>query len=58
VAIMPASGHSPLLIGLVAAGFAVVAAAYWLAAGRGQSSSGSAGGGGTIPSATAQRSSS
>ena len=46
VAVMPASGHSPLLVGLVAAGFAVVAAAYWLAAGRGQSSSGSAGGGG------------
>jgi MFS family permease len=58
VAIMPADGHSPLLIGLVAAGFAVVAAAYWLAAGRGQSPSGPAGGGGTIPSAAAQRSSS
>ena len=58
VAIMPADGHSPLLIALVAAGFAVVAAAYWLAAGRGQSPSGSAGGGGTIPSAAAQRSSS
>ena len=57
VALMPANGHSPLLIALVAVGFAVVAAAYWLAAGRGQSSSGSAGGG-TIPSATAQRSSS
>jgi MFS family permease len=58
VAIMPANGHSPLLIALVAAGFAVVAAAYWLAAGRGQSPSGSGSGGGTIPSATAQRSSS
>jgi MFS family permease len=57
VAVMPDSGHSPLLIALVAAGFAVVAAAYWLAAGRGQSPSGSAGGG-TIPSAAAQRSSS
>jgi MFS family permease len=57
VAIMPADGHSPLLIALAAAGFAVVAAAYWLAAGRGQSPSGSAGGG-TIPSAAAQRSSS
>jgi MFS family permease len=57
VAIMPADGHSPLLIALVAAGFAVVAAAYWLAAGRGQSPSGSADGG-TIPSAAAQRSSS
>ena len=31
-AIMPADGHSPGLIALVAAGFAVVAAAYWLAA--------------------------
>jgi MFS family permease len=57
VAIMPADGRSPLLIALVAAGFAVVAAAYWLAAGRGQSPSGSADGG-TIPSAAAQRSSS
>jgi len=61
--IMPASGHSPLLIALVAGGFAVVAAAYWLAVGRGQSSSGSgsgggSGGGGAIPSAAAQRSSS
>jgi hypothetical protein len=55
--IMPASGHSPLLIALVAGGFAVVAAGYWLAAGRDQSSPGSAGGG-TIPSAAAQRSSS
>jgi hypothetical protein len=58
VTLMPANGHSPLLIALVAAGFAVVAAAYWLAAGRGQSPSGSADGGGTIPSAAAQRSSS
>ena len=58
VAVMPDSGHSPLLIALVAAGFAVVAAAYWLAAGRGQSAPGAAAGGGTIPSATAQRSSS
>jgi MFS family permease len=55
--IMPASGHSPLLIALVAGGFAVVAAAYWLAAGRGQASSGSEGGG-TIPSVAAQPSSS
>jgi hypothetical protein len=55
--VMPASGHSPLLVGLVAAGFAVVAAAYWLIAGRSQSSSGAAGGG-EIPSAAAQRSSS
>jgi MFS family permease len=57
VFVMPASGHSPLLIGLVAAGFAVAAAAYWLAAGRGQAPSGAAGGG-AIPSAAAQRNSS
>ena len=31
VVIMPADGHSPVLIALVAAGFAVVAAGYWLA---------------------------
>jgi MFS family permease len=53
--IMPASGHSPLLIALVASGFAVVAAGYWLAAGRDQSSPGSgSGGGGAIPSVAAQ----
>jgi len=57
VTVMPASGYSPLVIGLVAAGFAVVAAAYWLIAGRSHSSSGAAGGG-EIPSAAAQRSSS
>jgi predicted MFS family arabinose efflux permease len=63
--IMPATGHSPLLVVLVAAGFAVVAAAYWLAAGRGPSPSGSpsgsaggSAGGGEIPSAAAQRRSS
>src|SRR4029077_11338290 len=32
VTIMPDNGHSPVLVGLVAAGFAAVAAAYWLAA--------------------------
>jgi MFS family permease len=55
VVVMPEDGHSPLLVALVAAGFAVVAAAYWLAAGRGQSSSG--GPGAEIPSAPAQSSS-
>jgi hypothetical protein len=54
-AFMPANGHSPVIIGVVAAGFAVAAAGYWLAAGRGQSPSGP---GGTIPAAAAQRSSS
>jgi len=70
VIVMPASGHSPVLIYLVAGGFAAVAAVYWLAAGRSQPASGAPGssgggtipsgapGGGTIPSAAAQRSSS
>jgi MFS family permease len=55
--IMPANGHSPLLIALVAGGFALVAGGYWLASGAGRSSSGSAGGGaggGAIPSVAAQ----
>jgi hypothetical protein len=52
VVVMPEDGHSPFLVALVAAGFAVVAAAYWLAAGRRQSSSGDPGA--EIPSAAAQ----
>ena len=52
VVVMPADGHSPVLIGLVAAGFAVVAAGYWLVSRRDQSSSG--GSGAEIPSAAAQ----
>ncbi len=55
-AFMPADGYSPLIVGLVAAGYAVVAAAYWLAGARGQSSSGSEGGT-SIPTSAAQRSS-
>jgi MFS family permease len=54
-AFMPADGHSPVIVGLVAAGYAILAAAYWLAARTGQSPPGS---GGTIPSPAAQRSSS
>jgi MFS family permease len=54
-AFMPADGHSPVIVGLVAAGFAILAAAYWLTARTGQSGPGS---GGTIPSPAAQRSSS
>jgi MFS family permease len=50
---MPPDGHSPTLIGIVAAGYAVVAAGYWL--GRGQSSPAP---GGSIPAAAAQRSNS
>ena len=30
-ALMPANGRSPLLVALVAAGYAVLAAGYWLA---------------------------
>jgi len=52
VAVMPEDGHSPFLVALVAAGYAVVAAAYWLAAGRRQSPPG--GSGAEIPSAAAQ----
>ena len=57
---MPANGHSPVIIGVVAAGFAIAAAGYWLSrpTGRdGQSPSGSGSGTG-IPSTAAQRSSS
>jgi MFS family permease len=54
-AFLPDTGRSPVIIALVAAGFAILAAGYWLTARRGQSPPGS---GGTIPSAAAQRSSS
>jgi hypothetical protein len=54
-AFMPADGHSPVIVGLVAAGYAILAAAYWLTTRTGQPAPGS---GGTIPSPAAQRSSS
>ncbi len=54
-AFMPSDGRSPVIVGLVAAGYAATAAAYWLSAGRGRSSPGP---GGTMPSPAAQRSSS
>jgi MFS family permease len=61
-AFMPSDGRSPAIVGLVAAGYAILAAAYWLSVRIGQSSSGSGAasgpGGGAIPSPTAQRSSS
>jgi len=58
-AFMPSDGHSPVIIGLVAAGYAILAVAYWLARPRAQSSSGSGpGSGGVIPSTAAQPSSS
>ena len=50
---LPDNGHSPVVIGLVAAGYAILAAAYWLSRPAGQSSSGS-GGDGMIPAASAQ----
>ena len=56
VVVLPDDGHSPFLVALVAAGYAVVAAAYWLVAGRRQPSSG--GSGAEIPSAAAQSSNS
>ena len=62
-AFMPATGRSATIIGLVAVGYAVTAAAYWLAArqpspggGDGQSSPGA--GGAPSPSPSAQRRSS
>ena len=56
-AFMPANGRSPVIVGLVALGFAIAAAAYWMFVRRGQSSSSSEGGG-TIPWAAAQPSNS
>jgi MFS family permease len=56
VPFMPVSGKSHALVGVLAVGYAVVAAGYWLSARR---SSGLADGGGTSsPSDSAQRSSS
>ena len=55
-AFMPSDGHSPLIVGVVAAGYAILAAAYWLSV-RGWSSPDS-GPGGEMPSPAAQRSSS
>jgi MFS family permease len=56
-AFLPDNGHSPVVLGLVAAGYAILAAAYWLSRPTGQSSPGS-GGDGMIPSTAAQSTSS
>ena len=56
VTLMPPNGYSPGLIALVAAGYAVLAACYWLAVRRDKSSSG--GPGTEIPSTAAAQSSS
>jgi MFS family permease len=62
---MPPDGHSPVIVALVAAGYAALAAAYWLFLRIGQPSPGSgpgsgsgSGSGGAIPWSAAQRSSS
>jgi MFS family permease len=62
-AFMPADGRSPVIIGVLAAGYAVAAAAYWLVSSRGAASpagpgAASSGSGTGIPSEPAQRSSS
>jgi hypothetical protein len=59
-AFMPDNGHSPAIVALVAAGYAVLAAAYWLFQRMGQSPSSDSGsaGGGVMPSTAAQPSSS
>jgi MFS family permease len=60
-AFMPSDGRAPGLVAVIAIGYAVTAVGYWLLAGRGPQSAGDSGGaesGGTMPSATAQRSSS
>ncbi len=58
VAFMPSDGHSPVLIGIVATGYAIVAVVYWLASRRDQAAPGSDPVGGIIPSAAAQPSNS
>jgi len=59
VPFMPLNGKSHTLIAVIAVGYAVVAASYWLAARHSAGSVGSAVGGGTFsPSDAAQRSSS
>ena len=55
-AFMPSDGRSRAVVGVLAAGYAAVAAAYWLSARRAQSPSPPGAGGGTsIPASTAQR---
>jgi MFS family permease len=54
-AFMPSDGHSPVIVGVVAAGYAILAAGYWLSVRMGQSPPGS---GGEMPSPAAHHSSS
>ncbi len=55
VPFMPSNGHSPTLIAVIAIGYAVVAAGYWL---TGRHSAGPGVGGSSTPADLAQRSSS
>jgi MFS family permease len=69
-AFMPSDGHSPAIVGVVAAGYAILAAAYWLsvrggsspasdpAPGSASGSGSGSGSGGEMPSSAAQRSNS
>jgi MFS family permease len=68
-AFMPSDGRSPVIIGVAAAGYAILAAAYWLfqrtgqsspdsASGSGGSGSGRSGSGGVMPTSAAHPSSS
>jgi MFS family permease len=58
-AFMPSDGRSSIIVGVVAAGYAVVAAAYWLSArGTGGPAPGSSSPGTDIPTSAAQPSSS
>jgi len=65
-AFMPSDGHSPAIVGVVAAGYAILAAAYWLSvrggsspdAGPAPGSASGSGSGGAMPSSAAQRSNS
>ena len=56
-AFIPVTGHAPVVIALIAAGYLVAAAAYWLA-GRESSGGGEVPGDPDIPSRSAQSSSS
>jgi hypothetical protein len=59
-AFMPSDGRSPVIVGAVAAGYAIFAAAYWLSVrggsspGSGSASGSASGSGGEMPSSAAQ----
>jgi uncharacterized membrane protein YgcG len=57
-AFMPSDGHSPVIVAVVAAGFAILAGAYWLARPRHQSSSGASSSGASSSGASSSGASS